>query len=93
MLDKVDRLIAGQAIRKLRKVFDIESKALAKQIGVSRPELLAFENENDMRAFPEERIEAIAKIFGLSVRELVKIGLHCNSTLDTFKYLQRKGKI
>ncbi len=92
-LTKIELMIASQALRRLRKVFDIDAKTLAEKTGMARSSLLAIENETLMRCPSPERLAKLANFFGFSPQELLEVGLNCRTTLETFKYLQQMGKI
>lgn len=81
----------GYAISLLRKVYEIESSAIASKVKYSRCHQLHIENGTTPPS--DIAISRYADYFKLNPETLLTIGIQCNSLIDTFKYLQSLGRI
>jgi DNA-binding XRE family transcriptional regulator len=91
-LNKDDRLAVANACRLLRAVYDVQPKKMAREIGFSHWYMTQIERPDKYPA-SDNVVKKISKYFKLDFPDLIKIGTKCKTPIDTFKYLQRIGKI
>lgn len=92
-LTRDDRLAITRASKKLRYVFDIHTKKMAKDINFGLYYFHQLER-GDVPGSPSDAvITAIANYFNLDFLHLVEIGNQCKTPIDTFLYLQKIGRL
>lgn len=89
LLNYKERRSIGEGCRLLRKVYDITSKKLGKEIGYTQSTILSIESAN---TGSPEAAKRICKYFKITHKNLVEIG-QLETPINTFLYLQRIGRI
>lgn len=89
-LSKRDRKAIGKAVKKIRTIYEIDIKSMAKDLGHSYDYQVQIETGNLIAG--QDRIQKIIKHFKLSIDDFVKIA-NCQTLIDVFKFLQAMGRI
>lgn len=88
-----DRFAIGRASQKLRYVYGIQTKKMARDIHFGLYYLHQVERGAVPIAPSDNAVLAISNYFDLDFVHLIAIGNNCNTPIATFLYLQKIGRL